>query len=383
MKIKTKLTLTFLLITLIPLSFLSLITYSNAQQAITTETLSKLDAIGSIQKTRIQEAIASNTGKIVQLSARLLYRTELENYNKDKNSASQAILIKDLNAVKAKLPEYKDLYILDPDGKVVASTDSSEMGKDHSKDEFFLRGKKGTDVILIFREGDDLRRWLVSQIASDNNELLGVIAAKIEPTSLLSIVGDYTGLGQTGETVIAEPIENGRALFITPTRVDPDAALKRKIDLSTKNIAMAPALSKVEGTHTGTIDYRDKTVFAATRYIEGPGWGLVVKIDADEALAPVRNLRNLSIILSVLTLLIVSIVGLIISNSISKPIVKLKEAADDISKGRTDVEIDPKLKESKDEIGELANSFERTLVSLKLAMKKVGSMPEKKKEEKE
>ena len=50
----------------------------------------------------------------------------------------------------------------------------------------------------------------------------------------------------------------------------------------------------VQGTGAGQyIDYRGKKVVGAWRYIPSLDWGMVAKIDADEAFADVTNLRNL------------------------------------------------------------------------------------------
>ncbi len=54
---------------------------------------------------------------------------------------------------------------------------------------------------------------------------------------------------------------------------------------------------------------------------------------------------------------------------ITKPIQRLTNVVNDISIGKFDTKIDLKTLESPDEIGELARAFDRTIVSLKLAMK--------------
>ena len=73
--------------------------------------------------------------------------------------------------------------------------------------------------------------------------------------------------------------------------------------------------------------------------------------------------------LSVITFLVAIIMGLFISTSISNPLNRFTKAVKDISKGNFNVTVDRKLKLSNDEIGELARAFDRTIVSLKLAMK--------------
>ena len=63
-------------------------------------------------------------------------------------------------------------------------------------------------------------------------------------------------------------------------------------------------------------------------------------------------------------------IGLRTEYSITHPIQKLTRNIEDISKGKLDIHVEGK--ERTDEIGELAKAFDRILVSLKLAVEKVG-----------
>jgi len=63
-------------------------------------------------------------------------------------------------------------------------------------------------------------------------------------------------------------------------------------------------------------------------------------------------------------------IGLRTEQSIAHPIQKLTHTIEEISKGKLDVHVEGK--ERTDEIGELAKAFDRILVSLKLAVEKVG-----------
>ncbi|MEW6036392.1 MAG: HAMP domain-containing protein [Candidatus Micrarchaeota archaeon] len=62
------------------------------------------------------------------------------------------------------------------------------------------------------------------------------------------------------------------------------------------------------------------------------------------------------------------VLGLILASSILGPIRQLTEVIERISRGERGVEIPARLKESPDEIGALAMAFDRTMVSLKMAM---------------
>ena len=87
---------------------------------------------------------------------------------------------------------------------------------------------------------------------------------------------------------------------------------------------------------------------------KGLGWRLVIEQKTKDIFAPIALLRNIIFIISVALLVIAIIMGLLIADSISKPLIKLKLAAAEIGKGHLDVEIPIN---SKDEIGDLAKSF--------------------------
>lgn len=99
---------------------------------------------------------------------------------------------------------------------------------------------------------------------------------------------------------------------------------------------------------------------------EGQHLGAVLSlIDITDHLAVAqkvnRTILGVTMILSVITLTM----GIFISRSISKPITKLKDAANKIGKGNLNTKIDVN---SKDEIGELANSFKGMAENLQIQL---------------
>ena len=73
------------------------------------------------------------------------------------------------------------------------------------------------------------------------------------------------------------------------------------------------------------VDYRGKKVIAAWRYIPSLDWGIVAKIDTQEAFADVVNLGNLVIIILVIILVLAGIMAFSIAQSISEPIKRLSQ----------------------------------------------------------
>lgn len=66
---------------------------------------------------------------------------------------------------------------------------------------------------------------------------------------------------------------------------------------------------------------------------------------------------------------------LLLNLVVINPVLRLTGVIQRISMGEFNVEME--CKEKKDEIGDLARAFDRTIVSLKLAMKKAKALPQR------
>jgi PAS domain S-box-containing protein len=94
----------------------------------------------------------------------------------------------------------------------------------------------------------------------------------------------------------------------------------------------------------------------------GLGWILIVEQDTEELFAPVIELRNRILATSTFVALLGILIGLLISNSISKRIKKLRDAVVEVGSGKLNAPIEI---ETRDEIGELAAEFRHMTDSLK------------------
>lgn len=107
------------------------------------------------------------------------------------------------------------------------------------------------------------------------------------------------------------------------------------------------------------------------RDFEGHDWIFIVEHDTDEVLKSAFVLRNRIVIVSIILITISILISYFISRSIANPIKELTKVVERINTEKLDVEIDPKLIESKDEIGELAASFSRMAGNLKEAQEQL------------
>jgi len=228
----------------------------------------------------------------------------------------------------------------------------------------FTEGKDRTyysDVYFDAAEDNRFEMLLTAPATDFNGDFIGVIAFEVDMTPVYKLIQDTTGLGKTGEVLIGKKTGD-QVVYLNPLRHDPNAALKRKIDIG--NEIGRPMQEAVQGkTGSGqTIDYRGKKVIAAWRYIPSLDWGLVAKIDTREAFADVTNLRNLAVIILVIVIVLSGITAFSIAHSISEPIKRLSEGAAIIGSGNLDYKIGTNLK---DEIGQLSRSFDKMTFDLK------------------
>ena len=96
------------------------------------------------------------------------------------------------------------------------------------------------------------------------------------------------------------------------------------------------------------------------------GWYMIVQQQHKEAFAELDKANRTSLILLLITMILVTIVAVLFSRRISGPIVHLTEVSNELSRGRMDVTIQGG--ERGDEIGELARSIGRLGSSIRLAM---------------
>ncbi len=99
---------------------------------------------------------------------------------------------------------------------------------------------------------------------------------------------------------------------------------------------------------------------------KGNGWSLITSMDADIAFAPVWKLKKRLAILTILTLLLCTPMIYYLSKSITNPIHHFVQGAKIIGGGNLDYHIDVKRN---DEIGQMANSFNRMAQELKKSYK--------------
>jgi HAMP domain-containing protein len=186
------------------------------------------------------------------------------------------------------------------------------------------------------------------QSEEDSTGPLLVISVSIDAINEIMITNDsLSGLGQSGETYLV----GSDYLMRSTSRFLPASILRTRVETPAARYALAgnPGTSIVH-------DYRGIPVLSSYGMIQVPGlqWVLLAEIDEQEAMIPVRSILTKILIISTIIIIVYFTLVFIIARQITKPLIRLRNAATNLGEGRFDIEV-PVY--THDEIGALTESF--------------------------
>lgn len=355
MKIRNQLFFIFLILGISASILVSLLIYFQGKKIILRQIVANLEAVSQTKEIRLNNMIERKYETLDLIASTPLLINEVAFLTEKKDKKAPIILDSILNHYKSVLRDVIRIYITNQDGIVISSSDNSYIGKNLSEKESFITVKNKGKYLngffynrpneLALTGGTTIYNW-------KKNKINGILLADIEAEDVLTVTSDYTGLGATGETVIAKKYLNN-TVFLTPTRFNPKAALTLQLP-DDSSYAMDLALQGKEGLFTDLLDYRNEKVIASARFIKDGEWGLLTKIDKKEAYASIDMLRNFLLLFNIVFIGIAFVTSYLIGRYLAKPVEELTASTNKIREG----ELDSRVKEyPKNELGVLAESF--------------------------
>ena len=360
--IKGKLIIFSLCISLIPIFIITVVYYLNARSTVKKQILTALTAIAESKKMHILSFMEAKKGRVIDFSSDGFIRDCVEKIN-SRGIQSNAFINLQRHLKKNKKPldrHIAAITVVNPDGKVVSSTNEESIGKDMAKQEIFIKSLNnnyGETYVGQSHYSPYLNTnciFISAPLKSRYHaEKIGIIINAYELEALNGITANRTGMGESGEVLLGKKKEEG-IVFLTSFRYVNSLPLSLSIPVNTAEAK--PMKLALEGNYGAIIapDYRPVDVLAAYQYVSEIGWGLVAKIDKIEAFAPLRMLGMIALILGGACAVAAVSGGIAFSLSAAKPISKLKYANDRFAKGDMDYRVDIS---NRDEIGDLARSF--------------------------
>ena len=183
-------------------------------------------------------------------------------------------------------------------------------------------------------------------LRAGDGRLLGVLAAEVNLNEMNDIIARRTGLRKTEDSFVV----NAESLFVTqPPLVTDPVALQRGVHTE--------GVKRCLAGNSGVVlaeDYRDIPAIIVYRWLAERQLCLIVKMDQDEALAPIQAFRSALVAIGALALLVASALAVALSRTITHPILALQTGVMRFGQGELNFRLPVT---TGDEIGSLGRAF--------------------------
>lgn len=369
----------FLITSIVPLTGFAILNLRNFENALRETVINNMAFIADKKADKINEYIEDRRIQVHSLSASpnviALFEELKKNYSKGINS--QAYRQTEINAqtVLSQMTanyDYYDLLLIDNAGEVIFSLKkeadfASNLQTGRYRDSILANGfRQSMDFLTtefstfsFYEPSDGKIAAFTTTPLMKNGMPIGVLAAQTNLENYLPIIVDKTGLGETGEVLFAKQVGN-TVFFTTPRRYATDNHYNNEA-IGQLARPMVAALNGQRGQGI-SIDYAGHLVVASWRYLPDFHWGMVVKIDAAEALVPFIQLRFYTFLALGILMTISTAFALFIGKSIIYPVRDLMQVTKQIANGDLTRRV-PVYRH--DELGELAQTFNHMAARIK------------------
>ncbi|MCQ9206715.1 MAG: ATP-binding protein [Omnitrophica bacterium] len=370
MSIKVKLIILFLALVIIPLFFVSLISYVNSKDALERATLRTLHLVAELRESEILIFLDDIKKRTINFSSEGAIKDLLQEAATAKKGEIEKKFIKYLSEHEAF--NDKDIVaidVVDLSGHAIASSDPLRVGRDYRKESSFLHGKTRAYTSDIKKNEEGVVEFSVAApvMSHKKDRVIGVWVTHYYEGTLdgiltgekvlrLGAMTQVRGVGKTGESYIV----NQNELMITSSLFLEDVILNQKVD----TYPVKKGLEENKEMIGIWPDYRGIPVAGASMvlHIEDFTWVLLSEQDVSEAVIPAHDLSKILTVIVITTSLLIILIALLISQSISRPIRALQKGAEIIGGGNLDYKVGTK---DKDEIGQLSRGFDKMTETLK------------------
>jgi signal transduction histidine kinase len=377
--LKTTLVILFVTISIVSIVILAVSSFNIAQSSLRERIDAQLQNEAKYRSEIIKNIWNLKIEQLTLLASTDPIRTILNKPVLDSTSGESQAITK-ITSSFLRGTDFYDLKIIDKGGRVAYANNTESVGEDLSLDNNFKNGMRESFYSLT-RDYDTGKAVMIISVPvfndiENNSEVIGVVQAKRDLTPENKITTDRANLGKSGETYLVNQgmymITDSRFIQNAPFNVKVNTlpvkeCFERGLDFSSvfTDYRTIPQEFRQPVEGKGGIaypDYREVPVFGASHCEKSTGFVLLAEMDESEIYAPITQLRDQYVIIGAAIVFVVGIISFFVSSSISKPIVKLTNIAERISKGDLDIHIENT--NTKNEVGRLSHSFKTMIFNL-------------------
>ncbi len=278
--------------------------------------------------------------------------------------------------ITERLIEYRNLYkiyislsFFDVNLTRIADTSMMHLGKKNKSSQWTedaLRNgvvSSASDIRFV-EELNAAIIYFASPVKDKDGNVFGVVVARMPIGKLYDVVNKAVGIH--GEDTEIDLINRGGLLLYS--NYNRKGILKERLAMweDIKKFMMNKRVGNIKGYFNIHKELKEKNIFVFTdeagyQDFKGNGWKLIMHIPTTKAFAPAVELRDRVIAVSLPIIIFSVFIVLFFANSVVKPIIQLRDAAAEVGRGNLGIELKTK---SRDEIGELTDSFNKMSKSL-------------------
>lgn len=259
-----------------------------------------------------------------------------------------------LRDIVVRRPDFNELFILNNEGMVVVSSQRTSKGQDYHESQYYISGRTQTFIQNVYPDPTTGQptMTIAMPLLDSLGRRMGVLAVHLNLERMDSIILDRAGLGETGETYLID--ETGVAVSSQHYGQQDDTPP-----------AFSEGINRALAGESGTGLYRNHfgvPVIGAYTWLERLELALLVEIEEQEALAPIKQLALNIILAGIVTASILGIGVYILARQIARPILQLTDIAKEVATGNLKITAPVA---TQDEIGVLAQVFNQMTTQLR------------------
>ncbi|MDT3426984.1 methyl-accepting chemotaxis protein [Paenibacillus forsythiae] len=360
MKIRTKLSLMILAVSLFSTIVMGIFSYSKSSNTLASMTSasmlhlnsSKSDTIAAmIEKEQRSLALVAGEQDIAQLL--------VQEQNGAADNGLRTSVISRLQGIVKDAGNLEHLLIADMNGIAIADSDPSILGKSFADRSYAKKVvETGEPVISETLKSKATGAYVLAFVhpIQADGKMVGYAVSAVYADSLTTYLGDAKVMNSTSS--YAYLVDEQGMMLYHPT--------KEKIGQPVENEAVKAIVTRIKNGELPAddiidYDFNGKAKKAAYTVLPQTKWTLVLTGDVGEIMQPVKEMTNFVLLLGLVSLVLTLMIGLFTSQRIAVPITKVTELINKTAE--LDLRYDSSyeyLLKNKDETGTIAKAIIRT-----------------------
>jgi len=342
MRLQFKLILLFIAVSIVPFGIIGYYTYTISAESMEDYAITHLTSVAETRADYIDTWLAEQKGatRIIAGTSAVAHNLETMRTTpppSKEHLQARAMIGEFGDTVKAESGDFEEVFVLDAEGIIVASTSGEIIGDDKSSRGYYSAGLNETCITDVY-ESPTLHRptMLVSTPLIIDNRTVGVAVGRINISTIHRTISDRKGLGETANIFLTDRSGN--------------------LISSSGDASITPPLTwhGVTRDQSGICDRNGREIICAQVWIPDPGWVLIVEQDHDEILSALHTILERAIAVTFGVIILISLFSIFVTKRIVKPIRQLYEETEAVAKGDYSVQV-PVITD--DEIGTLTGRF--------------------------